>query len=164
MELQRPRLHPEAGTVHCLPDQRQRRQEEQADRRDAEDVLVRLEAAEIVAQQNQRRGEGGDADDDPEPLPERVVRVEAVDLGHAEGSEQAGQGQQVRVGLRHRDPRDYVCRDVEPEEEQCVRQRGRGDDLLARDVHAGEAEARDDPDDEEVEELAVSEGHRYSAQ
>ena len=117
-----------------------------------------------MAEQDQRRRECGDADDDPEPLPKCVVRVEAVDLGHAEGREQAGQRQQVRVGLGHRDPRHDVRRDVEPEEEQGVRQRGRGDDLLARDVHAGEAEARDDPDDEEVEELPVPEGHRYSAQ
>jgi hypothetical protein len=50
-----------------------------------------------------------------------------------------------------------VRRDVEAEEEGRVGER-RGVDLrLAGDVDAGEAQAGQDPDDEEIRELAVAE-------
>ena len=113
-----------------------------------------------MAQQEQSRGEGCDADDDPEPLPERVVGVEPVDLGHADRGQQRGHREQVRVGLRHREPSDDVRRQVQREEEDRVRERTGGDDVLARDVDAREAEARDDRDDEEVRELSVAKAER----
>src|SRR4051794_5214006 len=47
-------------------------------------------------------------------------------------------------------------REVQREEEEGVAERAPADRCLARDVHGGEAEAREDADDAEVEELAVA--------
>ena len=71
-----------------VADPGQPRQEEQHDRADAEEVLVLLEHAVVAAQPDQRGGEERDADHDPEPLPERVGRVEAVDLGQPDRGQQ----------------------------------------------------------------------------
>ena len=68
-------MHPEARAVDRLADPRQRGQEEEADRAEAEEVLVALEHAVVAAKQEERAGEGRDADHDPEALPERVVGV-----------------------------------------------------------------------------------------
>ena len=64
-----------------VPMHGQARQEEQHDRADAEQVLVRLEHAVVAAEPDQRGAEEGDADHDPEALLEGVGRIEPVDLG-----------------------------------------------------------------------------------
>ena len=121
-------------------DHGQRRQHQQADRREAEQVLVALEHAEVVAQQEQRQRERADADDDPEALPERVGRVEPVDLGDAR-SRSAGRSSGSRYGSAHgtvkrvTDVRD----EVEAEEDQRVRDRAGRDHRLPGDVDAREA-------------------------
>ncbi len=143
----------------CSPDHRQGGQEEEADRRQPEEVLVALEPPVVVAQREQRRGERRDSDHDPEPLAERVVRVEPVDLRDADRGQERGHRQQVRIGLRDGHPRDHVRCQVEREEEERVRERPGRDDVLARDVDACEAEAGDDGDDDEVGELAVPVAH-----
>src|SRR5438309_1578397 len=51
-------------------------------------------------------------------------------------------------------------RQVEAEEEACVRERGRRDDVLAGDVHTREADRRQPPDDDEVQELPVAQAQR----
>ena len=113
-------MDPEPGAVDRLADHRRERQEEQKDRGDAEHVLVALEHAVVVAQPEERRGERGDADHDPESLPERVARrAEAVDLGQPDRGQERGHRQQVRVGERHGDPRDEVGDEVEAEEEDA---------------------------------------------
>ena len=89
------------------------RQEEQQDRRDAEDVLVALEHAVVVAQPEERRGEHADADHDPDPLPERVARAEPVDLRHPDRRQERRHRQQVRIGERHGQARDEVRDEVE---------------------------------------------------
>ena len=103
LELDAAEVHPEARAVDRLADHGQRREQEEADRGQPEQVLVALEPPVVVAQEQERHGEGGDADDDPEALAERVVRVQPVDLGHADRSQERGHRQQVRVGLRDRD-------------------------------------------------------------
>ena len=152
-------MNPEAGAVDLLSDHRQGGQEEQADRRQPEEVLVALEPPVVVAQCEQRDGEGRDPDHDPQPLAERVVRVEAIDLRDADRGQERGHRQQVRIRLRDSHARDRVRRQVEREEEERVRERPGRDDVLARDVDAREAEAGDDSDDEEVGELAVPVAH-----
>jgi hypothetical protein len=112
-----------------------------------------------VLQQEEREREGGERDHDPEPLAEGVGRVQAVDLGQADAGQQAGHRQQVRVRVGDGQARDEVRGQVEREEEPRVRQRSRRDDVLTRDVDAGEAERGEDADDDEVGELAVPVGH-----
>ena len=50
-------MHPEACAVDGLADPGQARQEEQCDRAEAEEVLVRLEHAVVVPQADQRERE-----------------------------------------------------------------------------------------------------------
>jgi hypothetical protein len=59
--------------------------------------------------------------------------------------------------VREGDPQDDVSGEVESEEEGRVRERRGGDDRLAGDVDAGEPDGGDEPDCEQVEELAVAE-------
>ena len=73
LELERADVHPEPRAVDGRAEPGQARQEEQHDRADAEEVLVRLEHAVVAAQPDQRGGEERDADHDPEALLERVV-------------------------------------------------------------------------------------------
>ena len=80
----------------------QQRHEEERNRAEAEQVLVVLEHAEVAAQPQQREREHGDADHDPRPLAERVLRAEPVDLGHADCGEQRRNRQHVRIGVRER--------------------------------------------------------------
>ena len=81
LELERADAHPEPRAVDGRPEPGQPRQEEQHDRADPEEVLVRLEHAVVAAQAEERQREERDADHDPEALLERVARAEAVDLG-----------------------------------------------------------------------------------
>ena len=140
------------------------RQEEQAERRDPEDVLVALEDAVVVPQPEERRGEDADADHDPEPLAERVARAEPVDLRHADRRQERRHRQQVRVGERHGHARDDVRDEIEAEEEGGVAERAGRDLRLERDVDRGEADRRQQADREQCGELAVAEGHRVSPQ
>ena len=98
LELEPAEVDPEPRAVDRLADPGRQRQEEQEDRRDSEDVLVALEHAIVVAQPEERRGEHGNADHDPEPLPERVARPEPVDLRQPDRREQRRHRQQVRIG------------------------------------------------------------------
>ena len=100
-----------------------------------------------------------DADDDPRRLAQRVRGLDAVDLDDADRRQQAHERQEVRVGVRHRQPEDEVRGEVEAEEDDPVRERGAVDDVLAGDVDAREAEARDDGDDGEGRELSVAVRH-----
>ena len=102
--------------------------------------------------------EDADADDDPEALPEGVGRAEAVDLGQPDRGQQARERQQVRVGVRDGEPGDDVRDQVQAEEDQRVRDRPGRDHRLPRDVDAREAEAGDDADRDQVDELAVPRG------
>src|SRR5581483_7849576 len=65
LELQRPDLHPEPRSVDRPADHWQRREHEQADRRDAEEVLVALQHAEVGAEGEHGGGERRHPDDDP---------------------------------------------------------------------------------------------------
>ena len=120
-------VDPEPRAVDRLPDPGQQRQEEERDRAEAEEVLVVLEHAVVAAQPEEREREHGDADHDPESLPERVRRAEAVDLRQADGGEQRRHRQQVRVGVRDGAARDEVRGEEEREEERGVRERAGGD-------------------------------------
>ena len=51
-------------------------------------------------------------------------------------------------------------RQVQPEEEAGVGQRGRRDDGLAGDVDAGKSDDRQDPDDDQEGELPIPKGQR----
>ena len=97
LELERADCDPEARAVDLVADPGQRGQEEQHDRAEPEEVLVALEPPVVVAQQEQRGREEADADHDPQPLAERVVRVEPVDLGQPIAAS-SGHRQQVRIG------------------------------------------------------------------
>ena len=100
LELDRADAHPEPCAVDRRAEPGHARQEQQRDRRDPEQVLVVLELAVVAAQPEQREREEADADDDPEPLLERVVGTEPVDLGHADRRQHTRHRQQVRVGVR----------------------------------------------------------------
>src|SRR5918999_706830 len=140
LEPHRTHLDPQAGPVHSPTDHGHRRQREEHERADAEEVLVGLEAAVVAAQRKQRAREGGEPD----------------------AGQEAGHGQQVRVGVRHRDPRDEMRHDIEAEEEERVRKRLGAHNLLARDVHARERGADDRADEDQAEQLAGAETHRLS--
>ena len=90
LKLELADVNPEALAVDLRPDHREPRQEEQRDRSDPEQVLVRLEQAVVAPQPEEGDGEQHNADDDPEPLLERVRGPEAVDLRQADRSQQAG--------------------------------------------------------------------------
>ncbi len=125
-------MHPEAGAVDRLAEAGRERQEEEHDRADAEEVLVALERAVVAgAAQKSARAKTPTADHDPEPLLERVPRAEPVDLGQADRRQEARDRQQVRVGVRHGDPRDDVGGEVEAEEEGRVGERAARDLRLA---------------------------------
>jgi hypothetical protein len=159
LELERADVDPEAGAVDRLAEDGRGREREQQERADAEEVLVALEHAVVVAEGEHRPRERADAHDDPEALTERVVRVQPVDQRQADRGEERHHRQQVRVGVGHREARDHVRDDVEAEEEERVGQRAGRDLRLVRDVDAREADAGDQPDDDEIEELAVPRGH-----
>jgi hypothetical protein len=108
-----------------------------------------------VAQHEERRREEHERDDDPAGLLERVVGVEPVDLGQPDRCQEADDRQQVRIGERDGVTDDEVRGDVEPEEDACVRQRRRGDDVLPRDVDGCEPDRSQDPDDDQEGELAI---------
>ena len=80
LEAKRAEVDPEPGTVDCRPEPGDARQEQEHDRADPEEVLVLLEDAVVTAQAQQRSREERNPDDDPQPLPERVLVVQAVDL------------------------------------------------------------------------------------
>ncbi len=161
LELDAADVHPEPRAVDGLADDRQHGQHEEPDRGQAEDVLVALQPPVVVAERHERAAEGRDADHDPEPLPEGVVGVEAVDLGDADRRQERRHRQQIGIRLRDGQARDHVRGEVEGEEEERVGERAGRDDLLAGDVHAREPEPGDDRDDEEVCELAVPEAERH---
>ena len=156
-------MDPEPRAVDRLADHGQARQEDEDERRDAEDVLVALEDAIVGAEPEERRGEDADADHDPEPLPERFVRPEPVDLGDADRREERCHRQQVRIGERHGQPRDDVRDEVEAEEEDGVAERAARDLRLERDVHGGEADRGQRADREECGQLTVAKGHRTTS-
>jgi hypothetical protein len=81
-------------------------------------------------------------------LLERVSRVQPVDLGQPDGGEKSRDRQQIRICEGDRVPRDQVRRKVEREEEARVCERGRRDDVPARDVDTREADRRQDSDDD----------------
>ncbi len=166
LELQPAEVDPQAGAVHRLADAGQERHEQERDGAETEEVLVVLEQPVVAPQPDERGGEDGDADHHPEALLERVRRPEPVDLGQPDGGQQPGDRQEVRVGVRHGEPGDDVRREVEREEEDRVRERRSGDMRLPRDVDARESDRSDDPDDDEIGELAipVAQGQRISPQ
>ena len=152
-------MDPEPRSVHRRPERRERGQDEKADRRQPEEVLVALEPAVVAAEDEQHGCEEHDRDHDPEALAEGVVGVQAVDLGQAERSQEPRDREQVRVGVRHGQARDEVRGAVEDEEEPGVGERCRRDDVLPGDVDAGEADAGEDADGDEEEELPVARLH-----
>ena len=89
LDAERPELDPEARAADLLADARQRGQHEQRERDDPDHVLVRLEPPVVVAERDERRREERDADHDPQPLAERVVGIQAVDLGQADRRQQS---------------------------------------------------------------------------
>ncbi len=133
------------------------REQQQHDRGHAERVLVGLEPA-VVADQEDQAEEACDADHDPDRLVAGEQGVEAVDLGQPHRGEQRRQRQQPGIGVRQPGAQAQVCDEVQGEEEPGVDQRGAADLLLARRVHAQEADAREDGDREQVEELAEPRG------
>ncbi len=159
LEAERPDVDPQAGAVHGAPDDGQCWQHEQDHRRDRADVLVALDPAVIASEGEQHRGHGDHADDDPRRLAQRVGGVDAIDLDHADGRQQRDERQEVRVCVGHGEAQHEMCGEVEAEEEDPVRERGAVDHVLAGDVDAREAEARDDGDDGQAEELAVAIAH-----
>ena len=159
LELERADMHPEASAVDRGAEPGHCRQDEQPDRRQAEEVLVALEPPVVAVERVQRDRERGQGNHDPEALAECVGGVEPVDLGQADAGQQARHGQQIRVGERHGQPRDEVCREIEREEEARVRERRGGNDVLPRDVDAGEPERGQDADDDQIRELAVPRAH-----
>ena len=77
LELERSDAHPEPGAVDRAGRSSAAPAGRAAERRQAEQVLVRLQPAEVVAKRDQGAGEGGDADHHPEPLAQRVGRDRA---------------------------------------------------------------------------------------
>jgi hypothetical protein len=160
LELEVADVHPQARAVHRRAEPRDTRQEEQHDRADPEQVLVVLEHAVVASQADQRDGEQGEADHDPQRLLERVVGAEPVDLAEADRGQEAGHRQQVRVGVRDGRPRDHVRAQVEADEHRRVRERRPRDDRLPCDVHAREPDPGQRADGDQVGELAVALAHR----
>ena len=160
LEPQRPEVHPEPRAVHGQPQHGQDRQEQQSDRGQPEDVLVRLELAVVVAEQEERQREKGDRDDDPGALLECVARMEAVDLRQPDRRQEAGDRQQVRIRERHRVTGHEMSRQVEQQEEACIRERRRRDDVLPCDVDTGEPDRRQHADDDQEQKLPVAKAQR----
>ena len=160
LERHGPELDPEGGAVDRGAEPGDRRQQEEHDRPQAEDVLDAVELA-VVADQDRARGEDGHADDEPEPLAQREVGVDAVDHGQPDPRQERDQRHHVRVGVRENRAGHEVRCHVQAEEEGEVRQRLCGEDGLLRDEDAGKAEPGQDPDAEEVEELAVTKAHGF---
>ena len=156
LELERADLDPQPRAVDRLADPRDRRQRHQDDRGDPEQVLVALEPPVVVAEREQRQREERDPDHDPERLAEGVVGVQPVDHRHADRREQRGQRQQHGVGLGHGEARDEVGGEVQREEDARVGERGRVDERAARDVDAREADRREEPHGDQVQQLPIS--------
>src|SRR6185312_16892562 len=81
LELERPEVDPEPGTVDGRAEPRQDRENQETDRRQPEDVLVALQAAVVAPQGQEGAREDADRDDDPDPLAKRVTGADAVDFG-----------------------------------------------------------------------------------
>ena len=123
LELERADAHPQPRAVYRLSDHGQRRQHEQHDRAQAEEVLVRLQPPVVAPQDEERGGEEADRDHHPHALAQRVVGVQAVDHGQAEPRQERRHRQQERVaGYRDREAGDHVRSEVEREEERRVRE------------------------------------------
>src|SRR5581483_10304308 len=164
LELQAAEVDPQPRSVHRLADAGQKGHEQQADRAQAEEVLVVLQQPVVLTQEDERGCEHRHPDDDPEPLLERVRRAEAVDLRQSDRGQEPGQGKEIRVGARNGEPRDDVRGEIQHEEEDCVRERCRRDVRLAGDVDARKADGGEHADEDEIRELAIpeAEGQRIS--
>ena len=159
-ELARLHLHaahpqPQLGAVDGRA--HQHRDHQQRHRRHAQRVLVRLQLAVVSDQQDQGQ-EPAQADHDPDRLIPGQQRVQAIDLGQAHRRQERRQRQQPGIRVRQPRAQPQVRHEVERQEERGVDQRGAGDLLLARRVHAQEADAREDGDREQVPELAEARG------
>src|SRR4029079_4099463 len=111
------------------------------DRGGGASVLVAVERA-VVAEKNDEEREGCEADDDPEPLAQREIWVDPVDHRQPHRGEESAEGEQERVGVREREAEDHVRRYEEGEEEGCVGERPRRDDVLTGDVDGCETSCR----------------------
>ena len=98
----------------------------------------------------------------PTPMASQIAwsratrRIEPVDLDDADGHEQAGGGQEHRVGVRQRDAQGDVRDSEQRQERGRVGQRERRDDAGARDQHRREADGDDRGDEQQQAELAIA--------
>ena len=84
-----------------------------------------------------------------------IDRARTVRPGMVEGESREWPRETIFLATGKHDVRG----EVETEEERAVRERCARDDVLARDVHAGEAQARDRGDHCEAHQLAVAIAH-----
>ena len=108
-----------------------------------------------------REDEEAGAHQQPLPLGERQRRLDAEDLGEADGGQQRGDGQQERVGLRQEDPLEQVQQHEDADEHQPVDD-GDAVDLAeaARvDGHVGHGAHRAGEDEEHEFQVAPAHGH-----
>ena len=148
-------MDPQPRPVHRLADAGEERHEQEADRTEAEEVLVVLQPPVVLAQKDERRREDRDADDDPERLQSAVLGIEASDRRQADGRHQRGEGEKTSVCVGNRPSNDHVGTQVEGGEHGSVPRRSVRD----LDRHRRERGPRDPGGDEERRELAIARGH-----
>ncbi len=166
LELEPADVHPETRAVDRLPEVAARAagRGARSRRRRRCTCSARARGSRVAARRaSRRRRRRRSRPRFPAGAP-RVVRAEPVDLRQPDGGEQRCHRQEVRIGERHRAPRDDVRDEVEGEEERGVAERAGRDLRLERDVDAREADRRENSDGEEGDELAVPEAQRQSPQ
>ena len=160
LEPQRADVDPELDAVDPLPQPRDGREHQEHDRRDPEDVLVPLEDPVVVAQPDEHEGEDRDADGDPDELAAPVLRLEAVDEREPDRADQRGEREQRRVGVGHRPARHEVGDEEDPGQDTGPRQPAVVDRRQIGQPGARERGGRDEPGEDEREQLAVPGAHR----
>ena len=131
------------------------RRSERDQRRHAEHVAIALQHA-VVGERREHRDEAAHADREPDRLIARPCRIEPVDLDDAHGDEQAGCGQQDRIGIGERHAQRDVRHSEQREERRRIGERERRDDARARDQHGGESDRHQRGDEQEQAELAIA--------
>ena len=117
LDAEAERVDPELGAVDRGAQEDGHHQQREADGADEVPVAVQLH---VVAHDEHREDEQPGADEQPLPLGERQRRLDAEDLGEADGRQQRGDGQQERIGLRQEDALEHVQQHEDGDEHQPV--------------------------------------------
>ena len=125
----------------------------QRDRAERDQVAVALEDV-VVAKEDDRRGERGEAQEEERRLLDGQALLDPVEHHQADRREDRAEREEVRIRVRERRAQEEVRRDADREEVAAVGEAERADLVRADGEHRREAGAHEERDRDQREELA----------